>query len=264
MAEVTPYQSHREALEVAMWQAPAPRPDEAARAAIALVDSDGNDQAVGNKVVGDGSSLPDLGPLSNFGSWETVAVTILHKAATISDFNPESEVYDPVAWNNYLQKFSTLPFFLSYTSDTRNASISLLSLEKGVSAVSDLLQNIVTEQNRTDIVETIKKVAQLAVESDGQPQKQSNVQVGLVSRHAGQLYVGVVRTTVEMQYKSGKGYEPLSQTLDIGRGYGVLDFEKCKRSTSKLLEWDHRSVDEWERGTGSAQKPPNQSPAWDH
>jgi hypothetical protein len=67
-----------------------------------------------------------------------------------------------------------------------------------------------------------------------------------------------------MQYKSGKGYEQLQQSLKIYRGYGVLDFDKCKRHADRLLEWDGQDVDEWEKEAASYPKPPNDSPAWNN
>ncbi|HEX6356336.1 hypothetical protein [Actinophytocola sp.] len=262
MTEISQSQLRREAVEIALWQMPSPEPDAATMSALSQFDSGSNDQAVGNNAAGDGSSLPDLGPLSSFGSWESVASTIVHKAETISGFNPGSPNFDPVAWDNFLKKFSTIPFFLTYTYDNRNASISSLSLEKGVEAVSDLIQNLMTPENFQGIVTSIKKMATLALQNKGQSEKNSNQQVGVLSRHASQLYLGAVRTDVAMEYKSGKGYEQLQQTLNIYRGYGVLDFDKCKRNSDKLLGWDGQDVDDWEKGTASASKSPNDSPAW--
>jgi hypothetical protein len=262
MTEISQSQLRREAVEITLWQTPSPEPDAATMSALPQFDSGSNDQAVGNKAGGDGSSLPDLGPLSSFGSWESVASTIVHKAETLSNFNPGSPNFDPVAWNNFLQKFSTIPFFLTYTYDNRNASISSLSLERGVDAVSDLIQNIMTPENFQGIVTSIKKMATLALETEGQSEKNNNQQVGVLSRHASQLYLGAVRTEVAMEYnKSGK-YEQLQQTLNIYRGYGVLDFDKCKRNSDKLLAWDGQTVDDWENATASAPKSPNDSPAW--
>ncbi|MFE4515848.1 hypothetical protein ACFRMQ_16850 [Kitasatospora sp. NPDC056783] len=263
MAEISKSQLHQEALEIALWDTPSPKPDAESMSKLQQVYSDSNDQAVGNKAVGDGSALPDLGPLASFVTWESVAATIVHKAVTISGFNPGATVFDPVAWSEYLRKFSTIPFFLTYTSDIRHASISSLSLEKGVNAVSDLLENIMTPTDFKGVVTSIKKIGQLALESEGQTQKNSNQQTGVLSRNERSLYAGAVRTAVEMKYKSGKGYEQLQQTIDVYRGYGVLDFDKCKRQAETLLKWDGKSVEDWENDTASHPKPPNQSPAWD-
>ncbi|MEV7551871.1 hypothetical protein AB0N89_19790 [Amycolatopsis sp. NPDC089917] len=262
MSTISQSQSRREAVEVALWQMPSPESDAATMALISDVEAGDNDQAVGNKAGGDGSLLPDLGPLAKFNSWESVGSTIVHKAVTLSKFNPGSATFDPVAWNNFLQKFSTIPFFLTYTFDNRYASISKISLEKGVSAVSDLVENIMTPENFQGIVTTIKKIATLALENEGQKQKNSNQQVGVLSRHHSSLYLGAVRTDVQMEYKSGKGYEQLRQDINVYRGYGVLDFDKCKRNAETLLKWDGQDVDDWEKDTASAAKPPNGSPAW--
>jgi hypothetical protein len=263
MTEISQSQLRREAVEIALWLTPPPAPDAATLSELSRFDSGSNDQGVGNNAVGDGSSLPDLGPdLQIFGSWESVAATIVHKAETMSNFNPGSPAFDPVAWENFLKKFATIPFFLSYTYDYRDASVSSLSLEKGVDAVSDLVQNIMTPENFDGIVTSIKKLATLALQNKGQAEKQNNQQVGVLSRKASKLNVGAVRTDVAMQYKEGKGYQQLTQTLHIYRGYGVLDFDKCKRNASKLLAWDGQDVDEWANGTDSASLQPNDSPAW--
>jgi hypothetical protein len=262
MSEISQSQLRREAVEVALWQMPSPEPDAETRSLLSQFDFESNDQGVGNKAGGDGSTLPDLGPLSKFGSWESVASTIVHKAVTLSGFKPGSPDFDPITWNNFIDKFATIPFFLGYTFDNRVASISKVSLEKAVDAVSDLLENFMTPAAFQGIVTTIKKIATLAVENERQTQKNSHQQTGVLSRHASTLYLGAVRTQVEMEYKSGKGYEQLQQTLGVYRGYGVLDFDKCKRHAETLLQWDGQDVDEWEKETASASKPPNESPAW--
>lgn len=262
MSEISQSQLHRETVEIALWLTPSPTPDAATLSELSQFDAGSGDQAVGNNVAGDGSTLPDLGPLSDFGSWESVASTIVHQAETLSGFNPGTPQFDPVAWNNFLQKFSTIPFFLTYQYDNRHASISSLSLEKAVDAVSDLIESFMTPQNYQGVVTAIKKMGTLALQNQGQTEKNSNQQVGVLSRNASQLYLGAVRTEVAMQFKSGKGYEQLQQTLSIYRGYGVLDFDKCKRNAAKLLAWDGQDVDDWEHGTASASLAPNQSPAW--
>ncbi|MED7949758.1 hypothetical protein [Streptomyces sp. BE303] len=262
MTEISQSQLRREAVEIALWATPSPRPDISKIPELAPRDDTSIDQAVGNNAAGDGTVLPDLGPLSSFGSWESVASTIVHKAESLSGFNPGATDFDIVIWNEYLRKFSTMPFILGFNATNRTASISSLSLDKGVDAVEDLIKNIMTPANFEGVVTAIKKIAQLALENKGKTQKESNQQAGVLSRHEKRLYLGAVRTAVEMEYKSGKGYEQLTQTLTVYRGYGELDFDKCKRSANTLLEWDRRNVDEWVDDTASAPKKPNESPAW--
>ncbi|ATL70464.1 hypothetical protein [Nocardia terpenica] len=263
MTEISQSQLRREIVEVALWQTPSPKPDAAMMSLLSHFDFQSNDQAVGNKAVKDDSRLPEMGPLSTFGSWESVASTIVHKAATLSNFDPRSPEFDVIAWDNFLGKFATMPFFLTYTDIVRAAEISSLSLAKGINTVSDLLENIMTKQDFDGVVTSIKKIGQLALENEGKTQKNSNQQVGVLSRHAEKLYLGTVRTVVVMRYKEGKGYEQLTQLLVARCAYGVLDFDKCKRHADTLLGWDRQDVEDWEKETASYPKPPNTSPAWD-
>ncbi|MET7357241.1 hypothetical protein ABZS76_02210 [Streptomyces sp. NPDC005562] len=264
MTEISQSQARREAAELALWETPSPEPDAAALSLLSRFDSGSDDQGVGNNAVGDGSRLPDLGALSDFGSWESVAATIVHKAESVSGFDPGGTTFDLKSWNNFLTKFASIPLCLQYTYDYREASISSLSLKSALDAVDDLLKSFMSPENYLAIVESIKKVGQLALSTERQTQKNSNQQIGCLSVHASKLYLGVVRTTVSMEHKKGKGYEQLTQSLQVYRGYGVLDFDKCRRSADKLLDWDGKDVDDWANGTASASQQPNQSPAWDN
>ncbi|WHT22972.1 hypothetical protein N8J89_18445 [Crossiella sp. CA-258035] len=265
MTEISQSQSGQEALAIALWQTPFPEPDTGTISELSQSDAPSQEQVVGNIAVGDGSVLPDLGAdLSKFGSWESVGSTIVHRAETLSGFNPKGGKFDPVAWEKFLNKFTTIPFFLAYTLDYRDAAISKTSLKKAVDAVADLLENITTKENFEDILKTIKKVVAVAVKNNGQKEKNANLQVGILSRNKGKLYLGAARTTVQMVYKKGKGCEQLQQTLKIYRGYGVLDFDMCKRNADTLKKWDFKNVDDWVRDTNSYGVPPNDSPAWNN
>ncbi|GAA3487068.1 hypothetical protein [Streptomyces cremeus] len=264
MTDISTSRLHREALELALWETSSPQPDAASASLLSQFDSGSDDQGVGNNVVGDGSRLPDLGPLSDFGSWESVAATIVHKAESVSGFDPGGTNFDLKAWNAFLTKFATIPLCTQYTYDYREANISSLSLKNAIDAVDDLVKSFMSPENYLGIVESIKKVGQLALSTQKQTQKNSNQQIGCLSVHASKLYLGAIRTTVSMEHKKGKGYEQLAQTLQVYRGYGVLDFDKCKRSADKLLAWDGKDVDEWANETASASQKPNDSPAWDN
>jgi hypothetical protein len=267
MTTLNKYQLHREAVEFAAWQTPSLTHPSSARSRLASFDAESQDQSIGNCAIGDGSQLPSLGSLSSFESWESVASTIVHKVASLSNFNPGATEFDPVAWGNFLQKFSTLPFLMSFGSGLRELPISPLSLEGGIAAVKDLGQNLMTPENFGPVVTTIKKMGQLALESAGATagateEKSSNQQLGLLSRKSSRLYLGIARTGVVMQYKPGKGYEQIKQMIGLHMSYGTLDFDKCQRYANMLLQWDRQGVDDWVNGTASASKPPNNSPAW--
>ncbi|BFO22372.1 hypothetical protein SHKM778_87600 [Streptomyces sp. KM77-8] len=80
----------------------------------------------------------------------------------------------------------------------------------------------------------------------------------------GDLRLGLLRTTVQMEYKTGKGYQHLYQDLTVSRLNGSLDYDRCKRNADELLEWDGQDVDDWVNGASSFRYPPNTSPAWDN
>ncbi|WP_438016864.1 hypothetical protein WMF18_39715 [Sorangium sp. So ce315] len=257
----------QEALDIASWLIPAPVIPHEMLTTLKLsggraLDDVSEDSGTGNTFGGDGSILPDLGPLKSLGSWPSVGSTIVHKVEQLTGFNPASTDFNPTSWNAFLQKFSTMPFFLNFTSDSRVASISSLSLDQAVGAVDDLLKAFTTENTFNAVVTSIKKIAQLALENKGQTQKNNFQQQGVLSVKESQLYIGTIRTIVEMKYKSGKGYEQLTQEISVYRGFGVLDFSKCIRQHEILEGWDGQNVEEWEKGTASAPVPPNQSPAW--
>lgn len=258
---------HREEVEIALWQTPFPEPDAGTMYGLSQFDSKSQDQSVGNVAVGDGSTLPDLGEaLSSFGSWENVASTILSRLAAFNRFDSATADFDPLAWSNFLRKFATNPFCLTYTSDKKEKCISELSLKEAVEGAEEVTKSFITKAKFDDVMTSIKKMATSAVqneeEEEEQQEKVSNLQLGLLSRRAGKLYLGVVRTAVEMQYKKGKGYEQSEQTLTIHGGHGVLDFDKCKRSSDTLRKWSFQDVNTWMENTNSYSMSPNDSPAW--
>lgn len=223
----------------------------------------GEDSGVGNVVGRDGSSLPPLGVLSSFGSWESVASTVLKRAEQCSSFNSQSTFYDFIAWLFYRLQFSTIPFFSTFNYRFAYASISSMSLSQLIGTVRSLTGEYVTSAMLDQIVTSIKKIAQLAVENEGRVQKNSSLQQGVLSTRGCNLYAGTLRTTVVMEYKKGKGYEQINQQLTVTQDLGTLDFEMCKRQSSILFSWDGRDVEEWASKTSSASRRPNSSPAWD-
>jgi hypothetical protein len=79
-------QLRREALEIAMWAEGRQAPPREVLAKLELLGPDGRElddsnqeTGVGNAYGGDDSGLPSLGPLASFGSWQSVAATILRK-----------------------------------------------------------------------------------------------------------------------------------------------------------------------------------------
>lgn len=252
-----------EASELAMWLTPF----DASRSLVApksraLGDDESVDQAVGNDFASDGSALPDLGPLAKLGSWPNVAAVLDRKAMSISGFNPASTNFNETSWEGYLYKFSTLPFFTTISKTDRNVSITELSLKGVIGAIFDLVENIVAGPQIETIVTSVKKIAELAMTNKERAQKDNYQKQGLISIKDSMLTLAFLRCSVEMRYQEGKGYQQLTQTINIFQFSGRLDFEKCKRAANQILGWDQTDVDSWEANTGSSNLVPNSCPAW--
>ncbi|MDX3387401.1 hypothetical protein PV682_39055 [Streptomyces niveiscabiei] len=110
----------------------------------------------------------------------------------------------------------------------------------------------------------MKKIGQLAVENEGRWEKGSNVQQGVLTVVNGDLRLGLLRTTVRMEYEAGKGYRHLNQQITVTRLFGSLDYGMRVRQAETLLEWDGQEVDDWVNSASSSGYPPNTSPAWEN
>ncbi|MFJ2770531.1 hypothetical protein [Streptomyces sp. NPDC087300] len=273
MSTWTQEQLRREASEIALWAAGRPTPLQGVLERVEQLISDGSsldysdqEKGVGNCYGTDGSELPGLGPLASFGSWQSVAATILRKAEESAGFDPSSTAFDPGEWSSLEWQFKNMPLFTNIIDDSTDASISSLSLLPVIEAVYYALEfdGVVPMDAFAEIITSIKKIGQLAVQNEGQQEKNSNIQQGVLTVVRGDLYLGMLRTTVRMEYKKGKGYQHLNQEVTVSRLNGNLDYDKCKRNADELLAWDGQDVDDWVNGASSAGYPPNTSPAWDN
>jgi hypothetical protein len=267
MTILSEHRRHQESLEIASWVMPSPQvPKEmlpafsSADAAVPAL------KGVGNIFVGDDSKLPELGPLASFGTWASVASTIMYKIEQLAGFDPTSLEFDAVAWEAYMKKFSTMPFFLGFNRQSRVAHVSPLSLKSAVDELAFIMKPIATGDALGAVVTSIKKIAQLALLTGPHMEggrKTSFQRQGFLRVVGGELFMVTLQTSVDMEYKSTKnGYEQCAQDINIIGGYGQVDLDKCIRSASALLSWDKRDVETWERATSSASLPPNASPAW--
>ncbi|MFC9251176.1 hypothetical protein [Amycolatopsis thailandensis] len=262
-------QMRREALEIAMWAEGRQALSQDVLAKLGLLGPDGHalaegdqETGVGNAYEGDGSGLPALGPLASFGSWQSVAATILRKTGDSAGFDQSSTLFGILRWIIFELQFKTMPFLANIVSDSRSVSISSLSLSPAISAVTNLLGGLVTPVALKGIIDSLKKIGQLAVENRGHEEKNSNVQQGVLTVVNGEVRLGLLRTTVWMKYRTGKGYQQLNQQITVSRLFGSLDYDKCIRNADTLLAWDGQDVDGWVRGASSNPYPPNTSPAW--
>lgn len=261
MSTLNQEQLRRETLEIAMWAQGRPAPPREVLAKLELDDSN-QETGVGNVYGGDNSGLPSLGPLASFGSWQSVAATILRKTEDSAGFDQSSTVFDPIRWIFFELQFETMPFLANITDDSRSVSISALSLWPAISAVTELVGGLVTSDTLTGIINSLKKIGQLAVQNEGQQEKDSNMQLGVLTVVNGDLRLGLLRTTVQMEYETGKGYQQLNQQITVSRLFGSLDYDMCIRNAETLLEWDGQDWNGWVYGASSFPYPLNTSPAW--
>ncbi|WP_116198750.1 hypothetical protein [Amycolatopsis circi] len=257
-------QSRREAFEIAIWAEGKPKLPPEVLAKLDQLASDGRDQetAVGNACGGDNSGFPGLGPLASFGSWQSVAATIMRKTADSAGFNQSSTAFDLFRWIVFGTQFTTMPFLSGITGDSRSVSISSLSLSPAISAVTQLVGELVTPDTLAGIVNSLKKIGQLAVENKGLREKNSNVHQGVLTAVNGNLRLGRLQTAVQMEYRTGKGYQQLNQQITVSRLFGTLDYAMCIRNAEILLAWDRQDLHDWLKGASSSPYPPNHSPAW--
>ncbi|WP_428936448.1 hypothetical protein [Streptomyces sp. ACT015] len=261
--------SAREALAIVRWTEAGQTPSRAVSAEVERpgphgreLDESNQETGVGNSYGGDGGGLPGLGPLSDFGSWESVAATVLRKTEDSAGFDPSSTSFNRCQWVAFENQFQTMPFLTDITSQSRDTSISSLSLLPAVSTVTQLVGGLVAPDTLADIINSIKKIGQLAVQNEGLQEKDTNMQLGVLTVVDGDLRLGLLRTTVRMEYRTGKGYQQLNQQITVSSLIGSLDFGMCVRNAEALLAWDGQDVNGWVNGTSSSAYPPNTSPAW--
>ncbi|BFO22371.1 hypothetical protein SHKM778_87590 [Streptomyces sp. KM77-8] len=180
-------QLRREALEIARWAQGRPALPREVLARLELLSRDSRlldysnqEKGVGNSYGSDDSELPSLGPLASFGSWQSVAATILRKAEDSAGFDPSSTEFDPVDWISLEWQFRNMPFLTDIIDDSRHASISSLSLSPAIEAIyySIEFDGVVPMDAFDEIITSIKKIGQLAVQNEGQREKNSNMQQG--------------------------------------------------------------------------------------
>ncbi|MGW2543395.1 hypothetical protein ACWC5I_21570 [Kitasatospora sp. NPDC001574] len=256
----------REPLELAVWVKGPPELERPGPDGDDVYDGrrDARDTGVGNAYGRDDSGLPELGPLEPFASWQSVAATIMRQIERSAGFDPSSTAFDAVGWANYSYQFETLPLLQYVVHEGRHASISSLSLAPVISTVTGMIGDLVPPDTLAGIINSIKKIAELAVMNKGAQQKDNHAQQGVLTVKDGDLRLGLLRTTVQMKYEKGKGYEQLNQQINVECRYGPLDYDRCIQEAGTLLAWDRTDVDEWLDRASSWDYQPNTSPAWNN
>jgi len=223
-----------------------------------------SDKSVGHRYGTDMSVLPALGnDLEVFGTWPSVAATIYNKLIRMTNFDPSNVDFDAASFTAFKTKFSTCPYWngLEFNILYRDATLRIRDYRQAVDAVIDLLTVGINPNIVQSIINNIKQIAQLASRNVRQQQKQTMFQNGSLCITNGKLYVFFLYNAVQMTAQQGK-YTVIDQNSRIVRGYGVLDFDFCKRHASSILGYDKQSVDAWEGGAAANSQPENTSGGW--
>lgn len=181
----------------------------------------------------------------------------------MTNFDPSNVDFNSAVFSAYKTKFSTCPYWngLEFNILYRDATLRIRDYREAVNAVIDLLTVGISANIVQSIVDNIKQIAQLASRNVRQQQKQTIFQNGSLCITNGKLYVFFLYNAVEMTASQGK-YTVIDQSCRIVRGYGVLDFDFCKRHASSILTYDGQSVDAWEGQAAANGQPPNSSDGW--
>jgi hypothetical protein len=222
------------------------------------------DKSVGHFYGTDQSSLPSLGPdLEVFGQWPSVAGTLWNKLLQMTGFDPSNVDYNSSVFAGFKTKFSTSPFWngLEFNIAYRDATLRVTDYRQLVDAIIDLVEVGISGVVRAGIISNIRKIAQLASLNVRTQRKDTLAQNSTFGITNGRLYVFFLYGTVEMTARQGK-YTVIDQAMRIVRGYGVLDFDFCKRHADSILRYDSKSVEEWEGQAAANSQPENQSGGW--
>jgi hypothetical protein len=251
--------------DVSLWQAPPVilAPETSALRSMAAAEAL-TDKAVGHRYGTDRSALPPLGnDLQVFGQWPSVASTIYNKLIRMTGFDPSNVDFSSSAFSAFKTKFSSCPFWngLEFNILYRDVTLRIRDYSQAVGAIIDLLNVGINPDIRSSIISNIKQIAQLASKNVKQEQKQTMFQNGSLCITHSKCYVFFLYNAVSMTAKQGK-YTVIDQNCRIVRGYGVLDFDFCKRHASSILSYDNQSVDAWEGSASANHEPENTSDGW--
>jgi hypothetical protein len=222
------------------------------------------DKSVDHYYGTDLSSLPSLGDdLSDFGQWPSVASTLWNKLINMTGFDPSNVDYDGSVFSAFKTKFSTSPYWngLEFNIQYRDATLRVRDYSEMVGAVIDLVRVGVSGDIRAGLIESIKKIAELASRNVRTQVKDTLAQNSTLTVYQGKLYVFFLYGTVSMTARQGK-YTVIDQAMRVVRGYGVLDFDFCKRHADRIHAYEFKNLDDWDHMGAADPVPPNDNDSW--
>jgi hypothetical protein len=181
----------------------------------------------------------------------------------MTGFDPSNVDYNSSVFAAFKTKFSTSPYWngIEFNIQYRDATLRARSYREMVDAVFDLIRVGTSPDVRTGIIDSIKRIAELASRNVRTQVKDTLAQNTSLSINNGKLYVFFLYGTVEMTARQTK-YTVLDQQMRVVRGYGVLDFDFCKRHAESLLRYDKKSLEDWENDGAAHNVPENTSEGW--
>jgi len=228
-----------------------------------------HDKAVGHVFGNDNSELPSLeSDLGSYGHWSSVVSTIYHKLYQISQFDPSTVEYSVASFSDLRRSFSTAPFWNGHFSiSSTDVAINPQDYLPAVNTITASVRGIgIAQDIERLMIKNVKKIAELASkpsEPNGLLQKQSMLHNATIAITSQNLHVMFSYALVSMEMDQPKGrYRAIPQDIKIVLGHGVLDFDFCKRHASRILQWERRSVDEWEDEAAANHQPENTSEGW--
>ncbi|MFB2976444.1 hypothetical protein [Microseira sp. BLCC-F43] len=226
-----------------------------------------DDKAVGHVGELSGVVVPPVGSelqRAGFFNWGDVASTIYNFILRTTGFNPANVDAQTNEFRDFLNMFASCPYWngLDFGIQYRDVNIYAQDYRDAVNAVQDMLGGFMTQTARDQLINSIRQVSENAARSGGREQKNSLFNNGVISGNNKGLYVFVIYSFVRMvQVQQGK-HNVLQQELRVVAAHGLLNTDFCNRNAANIIRYDRSNIDEWERGGGANNFPPNNSPGW--
>jgi len=235
-------------------------------AALTAGDNEVSDKAVGHVYRDDGAALPALGSnLARYGNWASVASTIYNKMYRIAGFDPSIRDYDASSYAKLQYLFSSSPFWnVQFSSLSGEAAIQPNNFKPALNMIGGFASTVdIDLETEKLIVQNIKRIVQLASQSDDAARKQSIFYNGTIAVTMGNVHILAIHAavTTELDRLRGK-YRAVTQSLNIVLAHGVLDIDFCKRHWNNIIGYGQYSIEEWQAQAVANDQPENRSEGW--
>ena len=258
-------QKQQSKARVLMWDKASPKPTEEESKLWEI--SSAQDQAVHHLFSNDGTigEMPDLGPLHPLQSWEEVASTLWKRIETLSDFNPSTVNFDPIAWGRFRDKFTTCPLLLSIQAETYYREVSSTAFHLPILKLVESVADLAFGDFKDALISSIKSATELAVDHHSMHgvTKRSYVGSGVLAVYEGSVYLGVFRYDGELEKTSNDKYDKTNENVQCEFFFGQLDPWQCLFNAGTILGWSGQTLNHWDHSASAYGYSPNRNPGWD-